>query len=42
MKRGRYLCLAPNEQGTRGVVARFDAKTPPSMPPLPAWDGSFL
>lgn len=35
---GRYLYLAPNRDGT---IARFDAKTPPSMPSLPAWNGSF-
>ena len=36
---GRYVYLAPS--GT-GVVARFDAKTAPSMPVLPAWHGSFF
>jgi hypothetical protein len=39
---GRYVYLVPNEFGTSGVVARFDARTPPSMPSLPAWSGSFL
>ena len=36
---GRYLYLVP-EVGS--VVARFDAKTPPSMPKLPGFSGSFL
>jgi hypothetical protein len=36
---GEYLYLSPNQNG---VVARFDAKSPPSMPALPAWHGSFF
>jgi hypothetical protein len=36
---GRYVYLVPQYGG---VVARFDAKTPPSMPKLPGWNGSFL
>jgi hypothetical protein len=36
---GRYLYFVPN---TGGVVARFEAKTLPSMPKLPAWNGSFF
>jgi hypothetical protein len=36
---GRYLYLVPN---SGGVVARFDARSPPSMPKLPAFYGSFL
>jgi hypothetical protein len=36
---GRYIYLVPN--GT-GVVARFDAKRPRSMPSLPGWNGSFF
>jgi hypothetical protein len=34
---GQYLYLVP--KGT--WVARFDTKVPPSMPPLPAYNGSF-
>jgi hypothetical protein len=36
---GRYVYFVPYA-GT--AVARFDAKTPPSMPKLPAFHGSFL
>jgi hypothetical protein len=36
---GKYLYLIP---ATNGVVARFLVKTPPSMPKLPAFSGSFL
>ena len=36
---GRYLYLVPS---SGGVVARFDAKTPPSLPALPGFFGSFL
>jgi hypothetical protein len=36
---GRYLYLAP---ASGGIVARFDAKSPPAMPQLPAFSGSFL
>jgi hypothetical protein len=36
---GRYFYLVP---GINGVVARFDAKTPSSMPKLPGWSGSFF
>jgi hypothetical protein len=36
---GRFLYLAPS---SGGVVARFDARTPPSLPALPAFHGSFL
>jgi predicted small secreted protein len=35
---GRYLHLAT----TGHVAVRFDAKTPPSMPALPGWRGSFF
>ena len=36
---GRYLYFAPAGLST---VARFDAKSPPSMPSLPAFFGSFF
>jgi hypothetical protein len=36
---GRYVYLVPN---AGSVVARFDAKTPASMPCLPGFHGSFL
>ena len=36
---GRYLYLVPHVGST---VARFDARTPQAMPPLPAFYGSFL
>jgi hypothetical protein len=36
---GRYLYLVPHQGG---VVARFDARSPPAMPKLPAFFGSFL
>jgi hypothetical protein len=36
---GRYLYLASY---ATPVVARFEAKSPPSMPPLPAFFGSFF
>jgi hypothetical protein len=36
---GRYVYFVPD---FAGVVARFDARTPPSMPKLPAFFGSFL
>src|SRR5262249_41892644 len=36
---GRYVYLVPN---IYSVVARFDAKSPPSMPKLPGFFGSFL
>ncbi len=41
---GRYLYLVPwlDATGYSGTVARFDAKTPPSMPKLPSFFGSFL
>ena len=35
---GQYLYFVPRGNG---LVARFDAKTPPSMPNLPAFHGSF-
>ena len=35
---GRYLYLAPN---FNSVAARLDVKSPPSMPNLPAFHGSF-
>ena len=35
---GEYLYLVPSGNGP---VARFDARTPPSMPNLPAFHGSF-
>jgi hypothetical protein len=36
---GQYLYLIPD---TNGLVARFKAKTPGSMPALPAFNGSFF
>ena len=36
---GEYVYFAPYFST---VVARFNAKTPPSMPKLPGWSGSFL
>jgi hypothetical protein len=36
---GRFAYFVPASNGT---VARFDAKTPASLPHLPAWSGSFL
>jgi hypothetical protein len=36
---GRYVYFV---QASGGVVARFDAKTPASMPSLPAFHGSFF
>jgi hypothetical protein len=42
---GRYVYFVPNIGGDNmpsGLVVRFDAKTPPSMPKLPAYFGSFL
>ena len=41
----RYVYLVPSlGSGSlgNGVAARFDAKSPPSMPKLPGWNGSFL
>jgi len=39
---GQYLYLVPNT-GTMGAAfARFEAKTPPSLPDLPGYHGSFL
>ena len=35
---GRYLYVEP---GNNSAVFRFDAKTPASMPKLPAFSGSF-
>lgn len=35
---GRYMYLVPN---FNAIVARFDTKTPPSMPNLPDFHGSF-
>jgi hypothetical protein len=41
---GRYLYFAPNGTGAaaHAVMLRFDAKSPPSMPPLAAFHGSFF
>ncbi len=40
---GHYVYFVPHDNGTPdGLVVRFDAKTPASMPPLPAWHGSFF
>lgn len=39
---GRYLYLVPNDYAWDSVIARFDARTPPAMPALPEWFGSFL
>jgi hypothetical protein len=36
---GQYMYFVPN---ANGMVERFDAKTPASMPTLPGWTGSFL
>jgi hypothetical protein len=36
---GRFLYLVPDAYFASGLVARFDAKTPPSMPNLPGWNG---
>jgi hypothetical protein len=36
---GRYLYLVPS---VSGIVARFDARTPSSLPKLPAFYGSFF
>jgi hypothetical protein len=36
---GQYVYFVPHSGST---VARFDAKTPPSLPSLPAHFGSFL
>jgi hypothetical protein len=36
---GRYLYLVPS---VSGIVARFDARTPSSLPTLPAFYGSFF
>jgi hypothetical protein len=36
---GEYVYLVPSG---RSVVTRFDAKSPPGMPGLPAFHGSFL
>ncbi len=36
---GEFVYFVP---GANGTVARFDAKTPPSLPKLPGWSGSFL
>ena len=39
---GRYVYFVPYGNATRsGVVLRFDAKTPASMPALPAFHGSY-
>ncbi len=35
---GRYVYLVPSN----GLAVRFDARTPPSMPKLPGWSGSFF
>ena len=40
---GEYLYFVPyNNASNDGIVARFDAKTPPSMPKLPDFHGSFF
>jgi hypothetical protein len=42
---GRYVYFVPVYQGPPappGIVARFDARTPPAMPPIPGFQGSFL
>src|SRR5439155_1209450 len=39
---GRYLYLVPNNGTVASTVARFDAKSPPSMPNLPGFFGSFF
>jgi hypothetical protein len=37
---GRFVYLAPNHAGSSGMVFRFDAKTPPSMPTC--YNGSYF
>ena len=40
---GRYMYLVPCTNGSYdGIVTRFDSKSPPSMPALPKFAGSFL
>lgn len=39
---GRYVYFIPYGQGTGGLFARFDAKSPAWMPTLPDWNGSFF
>jgi hypothetical protein len=43
---GRYVYLVPFDNAggdmADGIVARFDAKTPPCLPDLPGFTGSFL
>jgi hypothetical protein len=40
---GQYMYFVPyNNSSFDGIVARFDAKTPPSMPKLPDFHGSFF
>jgi len=36
------MYFVPSATGTVATVARFDAKTPRSLPQLPGWSGSFL
>ncbi len=36
---GRFMYFVPD---SNGIVARFDARVPPSLPGLPAFHGSFL
>ena len=38
---GEYVYFIAGESGN-ATIARFDAKTPPSMPQLPGFFGSFL
>ncbi len=41
---GRYVYFAPDGTGpaVHATIVRFDAKSPPSMPSLPAFHGSFF
>jgi len=40
---GQYMYFVPyNNKSFDGIVARFNAKTPPSMPTLPDFHGSFF
>jgi hypothetical protein len=38
---GQYVYFVPYIGGSDSIVTRFDARTPPVMPALPAWHGSF-
>ena len=36
---GRYVYFVPS---ANSIIVRFDARSPPSMPKLPGWNGSFF